>query len=230
MEKYVKELREKYIALDKEAKNKIREFLANSVYNRWNINVEVVLNDGATATLTEVRLVNNKVKFIQSTKDGFGGEMAFGEITKVLSCLPDDGMHSRLNNILMADSHFDINGKLLKTHPYYQKSFGKIIEFHVVNSSLLLRNEQGPINAYSREHEIADFIEYLNDFTLGAEIRAVFLNITANIMENSTADEVWNKYGEQMISEIRDNCGCEHFNDSDVCIAFANILREKLLD
>lgn len=227
MEKYINDLNKKYAALDKETEGRIKEFLFSAVNNKWNILVDVNLHNDEVARLNEIRLSEGKVIYIQSE---IGcelncGDMEFGEVLKVLSCLPDDEEFSRLNTILEKDSLYNINDRLLVSHPYHHPDFGKIVKFDIMNNSLILINEEGFIIS----GETADFNKYLNDATYSMTIHADFLRIMSNIMESDDAEEIWGKYKEQIIEDIRE-CSDWHYNDSDVCIAISNLLKEKLLD
>lgn len=227
MEKYINDLSQKYAALDKETEGRIKEFLTKAVNNKWNILVDVNLHNGEVARLNEIHLSEGKVIYIQSE---IGcelncGDMEFGEVLKVLSCLPDNETFSRLNDILKKDNLYKINDRLLVSCPYHHIDLGKIVKFDIMNNSLLLINEEGFIIS----DETADFNEYLNDATYEMTIRADFLRIMSNIMESDDAEEIWNNYKEQIIDDIRE-CSDWHYNDSDVCIAISNLLKEKLLN
>ena len=145
MEAYINFLSQKYAALGKEVEGRIKKFLTNAVNNKWNILVDVNLHNGEVARLNEIHLSEGKVIYIQSE---IGcelncGDMEFGEVLKVLSCLPDDETFSRLNDILEKDSLYKINDRLLVSHPYHHPDLGKIVKFDIMNSSLLLTNEDG---------------------------------------------------------------------------------------
>ena len=227
MEAYINFLSQKYATLDKEVEGIIKEFLTKAANNKWNILVDVILHNGDIARLNEIRLSEGKVIYIQSE---IGcelncGDMQFGEVLKVLSCLPDDEEFSRLNDILEKDSLYKINDRLLVSYPYHHPDLGKIVNFEIINSSLLLTNEDGFIIS----DETADFNEYLNDTTYSMTIHADFLRIMSSIMESDDAEEIWDKYKEQIIDDIRE-CSDWHYNDSDVRIAISRLLKEKLLD
>ena len=197
MEKYLNFLSQKYAALDKETEGRIKKFLTNAVNNKWNILVDVILHNGDIARLNEIRLSEGKVIYIQSE---IGcelncGDMEFGEVLKVLSCLPDDEEFSRLNTILEKDNLYNINNRLLVSHPYHHPGLGKIVNFEIMNNSLLLTNEEG----YFISGETADFNEYLNNATYSITIRADFLRIMSNIMESDDAEEIWDNYKEQYL-------------------------------
>lgn len=227
MEKYIKDLSQKYAALDKEVENKIKEFLANAVNNKWNILVDVNLHTGEVARLNEIRLSEGKVIYIQSELESElkCGDMVFGEVLKVLSCLPDNKTFLRLNDILEKDKLYKINDRLLKLYPYHHKDLGKIVKFEIINRSLLLTNEEG----YVVSDETANFNEYLDDATYSMTIRADFFRIMSNIMESDDTEEIWNKYNERIIEDIRE-CSDWNYNDSDIRIAISNLLKAKLLD
>lgn len=231
MEKYINDLKQKYAALDKEVEGRIKEFLTNAVRNKWNICVDVNLHNGEVARVSEIRLFEDKVIYIQSELESElnCGDMEFGEVLKVLSCLPDNETFSRLNGILERDSLYEINDKLLVLYPYHHEDLGKIVKFEIVNRSLLFTNEQGYITSAVSD-EIADFINYLTDTTSCIGISADFVNILTNIMRPSEASEIWDEYKEQIISDIRDSCGLENYSRNDLCIAITNLLREKLLN
>ena len=231
MEKYINDLSQKYAALDKEVEGKIKEFLVNAVNNKWNVCVDVNLHNGEVARLNEIRLSEGKVRYVQSEFDYElnCGDMDFGEVLKVLSCLPDSETFLRLNSILKKDSLYEIN-ELLESYPYHQKDLGKISKFEIVNSHMLLTSERGFINSYSKENEIADFIDYLTNTTSSIGIGADFKSILTNIMRPSEASEIWDEYKERIISDMRKSCNLENYNRSDVCIAITNLLREKLLN
>ena len=227
MEKYINDLSQKYAALDKEAEGRIKEFLTKAVNNKWNILVDVILRNCDVVRLNEIHLSEGKVRFIQSE---IGCElncddMEFGEVLKVLSCLPDNETFSRLNDILKKDNLYKINDRLLVLHPYHTIDLGKIVKFEVINRALLLTNEEG----YFKTGDPVDFNKYLNDATYSMTIRADFLRIMSNIMESDDAEEIWDKYNERIIEDIRE-CSDWHYNDSDVRIAISNLLKEKLLD
>ena len=228
MEKYINDLSQKYAALDKEAEGRIKKFLTKAVNNKWNILVDVILHNGDIARLNEIRLSEGKVIYIQSEIgcEFNCGDMRFGEILKVLSCLPDDEEFSRLNTILEKDNLYNINDRLLVSRPYHHPDLRKIVKFKIMNHSLLLTNEEGFIIS----GETADFIKYLDyATTYSMTIHADFLRIMSNIMESDDAEEIWNKYKEQIIEDIRE-CSDWHYNDSDVRIAISRLLREKLLN
>ena len=227
MEKYTNDLSQKYAALDKEAEGRIKEFLTKAVNNKWNILVDIILQNGDIARLNEIHLSEGKVIYIQSE---IGcelncGDMQFGEFLKVLSCLPDDEEFSRLNTILEKDNLYNINDRLLVSHPYHHPDLGKIVKFEIMNNSLLLTNEEGFIIS----DETVDFIKYLDDATYSITIRADFLRIMSNIMESDDAEEIWDNYKEQIIDDIEE-CSHWHYNDSDVRIAISHLLRDKLLN
>ena len=227
MEAYINFLSQKYAALGKEVEGRIKKFLTNAVNNKWNILVDVNLHNGEVARLNEIHLSEGKVIYIQSE---IGcelncGDMEFGEVLKVLSCLPDDETFSRLNDILEKDSLYKINDRLLVSHPYHHPDLGKIVKFDIMNSSLLLTNEDGFIIS----DETADFNKYLNDATYSMTIRADFLRIITSIVGDDDAEEIWNKYNEQIINDIRE-CSDWHYNDSDVRIAISHLLQDKLLN
>lgn len=227
MEAYINFLSQKYAALDKEVEARIKMFLTNAVDNKWNILVDVILQNCDTARLNEIRLSEGKVIYIQSEIgcEFNCGNMRFGEILKVLSCLPDDEEFSRLNTILEKDSLYNINDRLLVSHPYYHPDLGKIVKFKIMNNSLLLTNEEG----YIISGETADFIKYLDYATYLMTIHADFLRIMGNIMESDDAEEIWDKYKEQIINDIRE-CSGWHYNYSDVRIAISRLLKAKLLN
>ena len=77
--------------------------------------------------------------------------------------------------------------------------------------------------------ETADFNKYLNDATYSMTIRADFLRIITSIVGDDDAEEIWNKYNEQIINDIRE-CSDWHYNDSDVRIAISHLLQDKLLN
>ena len=227
MEKYINDLSQKYAALDKEAEGRIKEFLTKAVNNKWNILVDVILRNGDIVRLNEIHLSEGKVIYIQSE---IGcelncGDMEFGEVLKVLSCLPNDEEFSRLNDILTKDSLYKINDRLLVSHPYHHPDLGKIVKFEIMNNSLLLTNEEGFIIS----GETVDFIKYLDDATYSITIRADFLRIMSNIMESDDAEEIWDNYKEQIIDDIRE-CSDWHYNGSDVRIAISRLLKAKLLN
>lgn len=227
MEKYINDLSQKYAALDKETEGRIKVFLTKAVNNKWNILVDIILQNGDIARLNEIHLSEGKVIYIQSE---IGcelncGDMQFGEFLKVLSCLPDDEEFSRLNTILEKDNLYNINDRLLVSHPYHHPDLGKIVKFEIMNNSLLLTNEEGFIIS----DETVDFIKYLDDATYSITIRADFLRIMSNIMESDDAEEIWDNYKEQIIDDIEE-CSHWHYNDSDVRIAISHLLRDKLLN
>ena len=224
---YANDLIKKHVALDKEAERRIKEFLTNAVNNKWKILVNVNLRNGEVAHLIEIRLSEGKVRYVQSEIEYELNcdDMDFGEVLKVLSCLPDDETFSRLNDILKKDSLYKINYGLLVSHPYHHPDLGKIAKFEIMNNSLLLTNEEGFIIS----GETADFIKYLNNATYSITIRADFLRIMSNIMESSDAEEIWDNYKEQIIDDIEE-CSHWHYNDSDVRIAISHLLRDKLLN
>ena len=227
MEKYINDLSQKYAALDKETEGRIKVFLTKAVNNKWKILVDVNLHNGEVARLNEIRLFEGKVIYIQSE---IGcelncGDMEFGEVLKVLSCLPVNETFSRLNDILEKNSLYKINDRLLVSHPYHHPDLGKIVKFDIMNNSLLLINEEGFIIS----DETVDFNEYLNDATYSITIRADFLRIMSNIMESDDAEEIWDNYKEQIIDDIEE-CSHWHYNDSDVRIAISHLLRDKLLN
>lgn len=233
MEKYINDLSQKYAVLDKETEDRIKEFLVKAKNNRWKLNIEVILKDGNIVTLTEIQLVNNEVKYkyVESTGAyayGSRGAMVFGEIAKVLSCLPDDEEFLLLNTILEKDSLYGINNRLLKSLPLYKKDMDRIVNFNIRNKSLFLTDKQGKIKAYSKEDEIDSFIKYLNNAENSMEIRADFFRIMSNIMEIGDVEKIWNNYKEEIIDDIRE-CSDEEYNDSDVRIAISNLLKAKLL-
>lgn len=227
MEAYINFLSQKYAALDKEVEGRIKKFLTNAVDNKWNILVDVILQNCDTARLNEIRLSEGKVIYIQSEIgcEFNCGDMRFGEIFKVLSCLPYDEEFSRLNTILEKDNLYNINYRLLMSHPYHHPDLGKIVKFEIRNSSLLLTNEEGHIIS----GDTADFIKYLDDATYSMTIHADFLRIMSNIMESDDAEEIWDNYKEQIIDDIEE-CSHWHYNDSDVRIAISHLLRDKLLN
>lgn len=225
---YANDLIKKHVALDKEAEDRIIEFLAKAENNRWNINADVILNDGYVVTLTEIQLVNNHVNYIELNGGCVYGIMAVGEIAKVLSCLPDDEEFLLLNTILEKDSLYGINNRLLKSLPLYKKDMDRIVNFNIRNKSLFLTDKQGKIKAYSKEDEIDSFIKYLNNAENSMEIRADFFRIMSNIMEIGDVEKIWNHYKEEIIDDIRE-CSDEEYNDSDVRIAISNLLKAKLL-
>lgn len=229
MEKYINDLKQKYAALDKEVEGRIKEFLTNAVNNKWNILVDVNLRTGEVVRLNEIRLSEGKVIYIQSELECElkCGDMSFGEVLNVLSCLPDNETFSRLNDILKKDSLYEINDRLLVLYPYLHKCLGKIVKFEIVNCSLLFTDEQGYITSAASD-ETADFIDYLTDTTLCMGIGADFFRIMSNIMEIDDIEKIWNNYKEQIIDDIRE-CSDEEYNDSDVCIAISNLLKAKLL-
>ena len=195
--------------------------------NKWNILVDVILRNGDIVRLNEIHLSEGKVIYIQSE---IGcelncGDMEFGEVLKVLSCLPNDEEFSRLNDILTKDSLYKINDRLLVSHPYHHPDLGKIVKFEIMNNSLLLTNEEGFIIS----GETVDFIKYLDDATYSITIRADFLRIMSNIMESDDAEEIWDNYKEQIIDDIRE-CSDWHYNGSDVRIAISRLLKAKLLN
>lgn len=224
---YANDLIKKHVALDKEAEDRIIEFLAKAENNRWNVNTDVILYDGYVVTLTEIQLVNNHVNYIE-LNGGCVGIMAVGEIAKVLSCLPDDEEFLLLNTILEKDSLYGINNRLLKSLPLYKKDMDRIVNFNIRNKSLFLTDKQGKIKAYSKEDEIDSFIKYLNNAENSMEIRADFFRIMSNIMEIGDVEKIWNNYKEEIIDDIRE-CSDEEYNDSDVRIAISNLLKAKLL-
>ena len=130
-----------------------------------------------------------------------------------------------MNDILKKDNLYKINDRLLVSHPYHHPDLGKIVKFEIINNSLLLTNEEGFIIS----GETADFIKYLDDATYEMTIRADFLRIMSSIMESDDVEKIWDKYNEQIIEDIRE-CSDWHYNDSDVCIAISNLLRDKLLN
>lgn len=227
MEAYINFLSQKYAALDKEVEGRIKKFLTNAVDNKWNILVDVILQNCDTARLNEIRLSEGKVIYIQSEIgcEFNCGDMRFGEILKVLSCLPDDEEFSRLNTILEKDNLYNINDRLLVSHPYHHPDLGKIVKFEIMNSSLLLTNEEG----YIISGETADFIKYLDDATYSMTIHADFLRIITSIVGDDDAEEIWDNYKEQIIDDIEE-CSHWHYNDSDVRIAISHLLRDKLLN
>lgn len=227
MEKYINNLSQKYAALDKEVEDRIKEFLTNAVNNKWNILVDVILQNCDVARLNEIRLSEGKVIYIQSEIgcEFNCGDMRFGEILKVLSCLPNDEEFSRLNDILEKDSLYKINDRLLVSHPYHHPDLGKIVKFEIRNSSLLLTSEEG----YITSGETADFIKYLDYATYSMTIHADFLRIITSIVGDDDAEEIWDKYKEEIIEDIRE-CSGWHYNNSDVRIAISRLLTEKLLD
>lgn len=227
METYINFLSQKYAALDKEVEGRIKKFLTNAVDNKWNILVDVILQNCDTARLNEIRLSEGKVIYIQSEIgcEFNCGDMRFGEILKVLSCLPDEEEFSRLNTILEKDSLYNINDRLLVSYPYHHPDLGKIVKFEIRNSSLLLTNEEG----YIISGETADFIKYLDYATYSMTIHADFFRIMSSIMESDDTEEIWEKYREEIIEDIRE-CSDWHYNDSDVRIAISNLLKTKLLD
>lgn len=227
MEAYINFLSQKYAALDKEVEGRIKKFLTNAVNNKWNILVDVILQNCDIARLNEIRLSEGKVIYIQSEIgcEFNGGDMEFGEVLKVLSCLPDDEEFSRLNTILEKDSLYNINDRLLVSHPYHHPDLGKIVKFEIVNNSLLLTNEEG----YIISGETADFIKYLDYATYSMTIHADFLRIITSIVGDDDAEEIWDNYKEQIIDDIEE-CSHWHYNDSDVRIAISHLLRDKLLN
>ena len=227
MEKYIYDLSQKYAALDKEVEGRIKKFLTNAVDNKWNILVDVILQNCDIVRLNEIRLSEGKVIYIQSEIgcEFNCGDMEFGEVLKVLSCLPDDEEFSRLNDILEKDSLYKINDRLLVSHPYYHPDLGKIAKFDIMNNSLLLTNEEGFIIS----GETADFIKYLDDATYEIAIRADFLRIITRIVGDDDAEEIWGKYSKQIIDDIEKSTHW-HYNDSDVRIAISHLLRDKLLN
>lgn len=230
MEKYIDDLKQKYAALDKEVEGRIKEFLTNAVRNKWNICVDVNLHNGEVARVSEIRLFEDKVIYIQSELESElnCGDMEFGEVLKVLSCLPDNETFSRLNGILERDSLYEINDKLLKSLPLYKQNLDRIVKFEIINRSLLLTDKQGKIGAYSKKDEIDSFIKYMNNAKSSMEIRADFFRIMSNIMDIDDIGEIWNHYKEEIIDDIRE-CSDEEYNDSNVCIAISNLLKAKLL-
>lgn len=180
--------------------------------------------------MNEIYLFEGNVKYVQSEFDYEinRGDMNFGEVLKILSCLPDNEAFSRLNAILKKDSLYEIN-KLLESYPYYQKDFGKVAKFKIINRSIMLINEQGFIKSYSKD-EIDDFINYLTDTTPSIGIESDFMDILTHIMKPGEASEIWDEYKDRITSEIQDSCGCEHYSRNDLCIAITNLLREKLLN
>lgn len=234
MEKYINDLSQKYAVLDKETEDRIKEFLVKAKNNRWKLNIEVILKDGNIVTLTEIQLVNNEVKYkyVESTGAyayGSRGAMAFGEIVKVLAWLPNDEEFSRLNTILVKDNLYSINNRLLESLPLYKQNLDRIVKFEIINSALLLTDKQGKIGTYSKKDEIDSFINYLNNATYSMTIHADFLRIMSAIMESDDAEEIWDKYKEQIIKDIRE-CSDWDYNDSDVRIAISRLLRDKLLN
>lgn len=227
MEAYINFLSQKYAALDKEVEGRIKKFLTNAVNNKWNILADVILQNCDTARLNEIRLSEGKVIYIQSEIgcEFKCGDMRFGEILKVLSCLPDDEEFSRLNTILEKDSLYNINDRLLVSHPYHHPDLGKIVKFEIRNNSLLLTNEEG----YIINGETADFIKYLDNATYSMTIHADFLRIITSIVGDDDAEEIWDNYKEQIIDDIEE-CSHWHYNDSDVRIAISHLLRDKLLN
>ena len=227
MEKYVNDLSQKYAALDKEVEGRIKEFLTKAVDNKWNILVDVILQNCDVARLNEIRLSEGKVIYIQSEIgcEFNCGDMRFGEILKVLSCLPDDEEFSRLNTILEKDSLYNINDRLLVSHPYHHPDLGRIVKFEIMNHSLLLTNEEGFIIS----GDTADFIKYLDYATYSMTIHADFLRIITSIVGDDDAEEIWDNYKEQIIDDIEE-CSHWHYNDSDVRIAISHLLRDKLLN
>lgn len=227
MEAYINFLSQKYAVLDKEVEGRIKKFLTNAVDNKWNILVDVILQNCDTARLNEIRLSEGKVIYIQSEIgcEFNCGDMRFGEVLKVLSCLPDDEEFSRLNTILEKDSLYNINDRLLVSHPYHHPDLGKIVKFEIRNSSLLLTNEEG----YIISGETADFIKYLDYATYSMTIHADFLHIITSIVGDDDAEEIWDNYKEQIIDDIEE-CSHWHYNDSDVRIAISHLLRDKLLN
>lgn len=225
---YANDLIKKHVALDKEAEDKIIKFLIKAKNNRWNVNTDVILNDGYVVTLTEIQLVNNHVNYIELNGGCVDGIMAIGEIAKVLSCLPDNEEFSLLNTILEKDSLYGIKDRLLKSLPLYKKDMDRIVDFVIRNSALLLIDKQDKINAYSKKDEIDSFIKYLNNAEDSMEIRADFFRIMSNIMEIDDVEKIWNNYKEEIIDDIRE-CSGEEYNDSDVRIAISNLLKAKLL-
>jgi hypothetical protein len=227
MEKYINVLSQKHAALDKEAEGRIKEFLTNAVDNKWNILVDVILRNGDIARLDEIHLSEGKVIYIQSEIgcEVNCGDMEFGEVLKVLSCLLDDEEFLRLNTILEKDNLYNINDRLLVSHPYHHPDLGKIVKFEIINNSLLLTNEEGLIIS----GETADFIKYLDDATYSMTIHADFLRIITSIVGDDDAEEIWDNYKEQIIDDIKE-CSHWHYNDSDVRIAISHLLRDKLLN
>lgn len=227
MEAYINFLSQKYAALDKEVEARIKMFLTNAVDNKWNILVDVILQNCDTARLNEIRLSEGKVIYVQSEIgcEFNCGDMRFGEILKVLSCLPDDEEFSRLNTILEKDSLYNINDRLLVSHPYHHPDLGKIVKFKIMNNSLLLTNEEG----YIISGETADFIKYLDYATYSMTIHADFLRIITSIVGDDDAEEIWDNYKEQIIDDIEE-CSHWHYNDSDVRIAISRLLKAKLLN
>lgn len=227
MEAYINFLSQKYAALDKEVEARIKMFLTNAVDNKWNILVDVILQNCDTARLNEIRLSEGKVIYVQSEIgcEFNCGDMRFGEILKVLSCLPDDEEFSRLNTILEKDSLYNINDRLLVLYPYHHPDLGKIVKFKIMNNSLLLTNEEG----YIISGETADFIKYLDYATYSMTIHADFLRIITSIVGDDDAEEIWDNYKEQIIDDIEE-CSHWHYNDSDVRIAISRLLKAKLLN
>ena len=218
-----------YEALDEKVENKIKEFLNKAYNNTWYIDTEVVLVNGYLARLVEIKLKDGDVCYIERNERGeesfIMGEMAFGQILNVLCCLPDEENFSRLNELLELDAKYNIN-EMLKKHPYHT-DWGDIERFEVLNDGLCLTSEH---NTFHAHYTIDDFINYVKDNAINDIIRVDFLEIMSSIMEVADAKDIWDKYKEDIFAELRDGCGYEHYDRSDMRIVVSSFLRKKLLN
>lgn len=218
-----------YEALDEKVENKIKEFLNKAYNNTWYIDTEVVLVNGYLARLVEIKLKDGEVRYIERNNRGeesfIMGEMAFGQILHVLCSLPDEEKFSRLNELLELDAKYNIN-EMLKKLPYHT-GWGNIVRFDVLNDGLCLTSEHGTFDAH---YNVVDFIKYVKNTAINDRIRADFLELMSSIMEVADAENIWDEYKEHILAELRDGCGYEHYDRSDMRIVVSSFLCKKLLN
>lgn len=218
-----------YEALDEKVENEIKEFLNKAYNHTWYIDTEVVLVNGYLARLVEINLKDGEVRYIERNERGeesfIMGEMAFGQILHVLCSLPDEKKFSQLNELLEIDAKYNIN-EMLKKHPYHT-DWGEIVHFDVLSDGLCLTNEYGIFDAH---YNVVDFINYVKEYTIYDRIRVDFLERMGYIMKLDDAESIWVRYGSRIIAELRDGCGYEHYDSSDMRKVVSSFLCKKLLD
>ena len=218
-----------YQALDEKVENEIKEFLNKAYNHRWYIDTEVVMKNGYLARLVEINLKDGNVWYVDRDERGkesiIKGEMAFGEILNVLSCLPDEENFSCLNELLEIDAKYNIN-EILKKHPYHT-DWGNVVRFEVWNDAVRLIDDFGIFNRFSN---IPDFINYVKDNTINDKVHADFLQLMSSIMEVDDAENIWDEYKEGIFAELREWCGGERYDSSYMRKVVSSFLCKKLLD
>lgn len=218
-----------YEALDEKVENEIKEFLNKAYNHRWYIDTDVVMKNGYLARLVEINLKDGNVWYVdrdeRSKESIIKGEMAFGEILNVLSCLPDEENFSRLNELLELDAKYNIN-EMLKKHPYHT-DWGECVRFEIWNDAVRLANEYCIFDIL---YNVDDFINYVKDNTINDSVHADFLQLMTSIMELDDAESIWVMYGSRIIAELREWYSCEHYDGSDMRLVVSKILRERLLN